>query len=311
MNLGISTHYTILPEVARALRMEMPIVALESAVVTHGLPYPQNLHLAQDMETEIRTLNAVPATIGVLDGLVQIGLTAEQLQRLASEKNLLKVSRRDYAIAVAQKKSGGTTVAGTLIAAHAAGILVFATGGIGGVHRQAPDISPDLPELSRTPVVVVCAGAKSILDLPATLEYLETMSVPVIGYQTNDFPAFYAVKSGLKTQGRAESPEEIAAIARAHWMLGLHSAILVVQPPPAESALTEEAMEIAITLALKEAQNQQITGQAVTPFLLSRMSQLTGGASMTANLALLRNNARLAASIAIALRPPSSKMGYV
>jgi pseudouridine-5'-phosphate glycosidase len=211
---------------------------------------------------------------------------------------LHKISRRDFATAIARGESGGTTVAGTLIAAHAAGIRVFATGGIGGVHRDAPfDVSTDLQELSRTPVMVVCAGAKSILDLAATLEVLETLGVPVIGYQTDEFPAFYARTSGLPVSVRADNPKEVADIANAHWNLGLTSAVLVVAPPPADVALSESEMETAVDQALAEAQAQNIRGQAVTPFLLGRVSELTGKASLRANLALLLNNAQIAAQI--------------
>ncbi len=224
--------YRLASDVARARNNLAPIVALETTVVTHGLPEPENLNLARDMESIIRENGAVPATIGVLDGLIHVGMNQAQLQQLAAADPLHKISRRDFATAIARKENGGTTVAGTLIAANAVGIRVFATGGIGGVHREAAfDISTDLQELSRTPVMVVCAGAKSILDLPATLEVLETLGVPVVGYQTDEFPAFYARSSGLPVSVRAESPVEVAEIAKAHWNLGLHSAILVVAPP--------------------------------------------------------------------------------
>jgi pseudouridine-5'-phosphate glycosidase len=212
---------------------------------------------------------------------------------------LVKISRRDFAPVIARAGSGGTTVAGTLVAANMARIQVFATGGIGGVHRDAPfDVSADLLELSRTPMIVVCAGAKAILDLPATLEVLETYGIPVLGFGTNDFPAFYARHSHLTVPARVDSVEEVAAVARAHWQLGLHSAILVVLPPPVDSALDEQLMERAIAEALEDAHQQNISGQAVTPFLLNRMAELTDGASLQANLALLVNNAALAAKIA-------------
>ncbi len=294
--------YVLSPEVARARQTHLPLVALETTVVTHGLPYPQNLQLAADMENQVRQSGAVPATMGVLAGKIHVGLSLEQLVQLYQSTPLRKISRRDFAPAIARGESGGTTVAGTLIAAHAASIQVFATGGIGGVHRQAPfDISADLPELARTPVIVVCAGAKAILDLPATLEYLETAGVPVIGYQTDEFPAFYARSSGLPVSARADTPRQIAEMARAHWDLGLHSALLVVVPPPAESALPADEMEAVIAQALAEAQSQSIRGQQVTPFLLGRVSELTGQASLRANLDLLLNNARLAAQIAVEL----------
>jgi pseudouridine-5'-phosphate glycosidase len=298
-------HFSLHPEIAQALTEGKPIVALESAVITHGLPQPENLKLAQSMERDVRDLKAVPATVALLDGKVHIGLSPAQLERLASEKNTRKISRRDFGIAIARGECGGTTVCGTLIAARAVNIQVFATGGIGGVHRAAPfDVSADLPELGRSPLVVVCAGAKAILDLPNTLEYLETAGVPIVGYQTDDFPAFYSLHSGLKVNQNAQTPAEIAAIARAHWSLGLESAILVGNPPPADQAIPGEEMEKIISQALAEAKAQGIHGAATTPFLLSRVSVISHGASMQTNLALLRNNARLAARIAIELAVP-------
>ena len=251
------------------------------------------------MEEIVRQEGAAPATIGVIDGKIHIGLEPEKVATLVASSNLRKISRRDYGPAIAQAASGGTTVAGTLIAAHAAEISVFATGGIGGVHRHVPfDISADLPQLARTPLVVVCAGAKAILDLPATLEYLETLGVPVIGYQTDEFPAFYSVESGLPVSARADSPEDVAAIANAHWGLGLDSAVLVAVPPPEDVALPAGQVQGAIEQALAEAQEQDVRGQAVTPFLLARVSELTGEASLQANLGLLHKNARVAARIA-------------
>ena len=295
-------NFHVSAEITTVLQGQFPIVALETTVLTHGLPYPQNLQLAQDMEAQVRKLGATPATIGVIDGVIQVGLDEKQLDFLVTTRGLLKVSRRDFATAIAKKMSGGTTVAGTLIAAHAAGIQVFATGGIGGVHRQpAYDVSADLPELARRPVIVVCAGAKAILDLPATLEYLETLGVPVVGYQTDEFAAFYSVSSGLPVSVRADSPEEVVEIAKAHWGLGLESAILVTVPPPRESALPVGDVEAAIEQALREAEKSGVRGQASTPFLLSRLSQLTGQESLSTNLALLLNNAQVAAEIAVAL----------
>ena len=295
-------NFHVSAEITTVLQGQFPIVALETTVLTHGLPYPQNLQLAQDMEAQVRKLGATPATIGVIDGVIQVGLDEKQLDFLVTTRGLLKVSRRDFATAIAKKMSGGTTVAGTLIAAHAAGIQVFATGGIGGVHRQpAYDVSTDLPELARRPVIVVCAGAKAILDLPATLEYLETLGVPVVGYQTDEFAAFYSVSSGLPVSVRADSPEEVVEIAKAHWGLGLESAILVTVPPPRESALPVGDVEAAIEQALREAEKSGVRGQASTPFLLSRLSQLTGQESLSTNLALLLNNAQVAAEIAVAL----------
>lgn len=286
-------------EVARAFQFGLPVVALESAVITHGLPRPHNLALARSLEDTIRNEGAVPATIALLDGKVHVGLTDEQLDRLAKEDGARKVSRRDFGIALALRENGGTTVAATLIAARQAGIRVFATGGIGGVHRNAPfDVSADLPELGRSPVLVVCAGAKSILDLPATLEVLETMGVAVLGYGTEEFPGFYSRESGLRVTVQVNTPEEASRIALANWEMGLESALLVVQPPPAEAALPAVEVDHMIAEALREAEARQITGAEVTPFLLERVSQLSGGASLNANLALLKNNARLAAQIA-------------
>jgi pseudouridine-5'-phosphate glycosidase len=295
----IPLSYKLHPEVGQALAERRPVVALETAVVTHGLPYPENLNLARQMEDVVRAYKAVPATVAVLDGTIRIGLEADELHRLATEGNLLKISRRDFATAIARSASGGTTVAGTLIAARMARIQVFATGGIGGVHRNAPfDISTDLPELGRTPLVVVCAGAKAILDLPATLEVLETYGVPVLGYQTDEFPAFYARQSGLPVSVRVDDASEAAAIARAHWQLGMKSAVLVAVPPPDESAMDAQAMERAIAIALEDAHQRGISGQGVTPYLLTRMAELTEGESLRANLALLVNNAAVAAQIA-------------
>jgi pseudouridine-5'-phosphate glycosidase len=302
----IPSSYALSPEVVRARRGGHPLVALESAVITHGLPRPQNLQLARALEQVVREQGAVPATVAILDGKVRVGLSEAQLERLANEDGARKISRRDYGIALARGENGGTTVAGTLIAARQVGIRVFATGGIGGVHRNAAfDVSADLPELGRSPLVVVCAGAKSILDLPATLEVLETMGVAVLGYQTDDFPAFYSASSGLPVNARVESVEDVVRIAREHWQMGLESALLVVQPPPAETALAQEQVEEVIQLAMAEAEKNQIRGAAVTPFLLERVSRLSGGASLQANLALLENNARLAAQIAAALQPRS------
>jgi pseudouridine-5'-phosphate glycosidase len=292
----------IMPEVDSALRSGLPVVALESTVITHGLPYPENLALARDMEAEIRRKGVMPATIALLDGWVRVGLAADELERLATLSPVRKISRRDFGPALAQKASGGTTVAGTLTVAHAAGIKVFATGGIGGVHRDAPfDISTDLETMRDVPLIVVCAGAKAILDLPATIERLETLGVPVIGYQTDEFPAFYAASSGLGVSARADSPAEIAAIARAHWACGMDSTVLVAQKPPPEFAMPAAEVEREVLIALEEAKAAGVRGQAVTPFLLGRISQLTGGESMRSNLALLKNNAQLAAQIALAL----------
>lgn len=287
------------PEITRALDMGAPIVALESTVITHGLPHPQNLQLARDMESQIREHGATPATIALLDGKIRIGLTDGELVRLAEAKSTLKVSHRDFATAIVKKADGGTTVAGTMFAANLAGIKVFATGGIGGVHKESAfDISTDLRSLAEIPTVVVCAGAKAILDLPATLEYLETMGVPVLGYKTDEFPAFYSRESGLNVSARLDSPKEIADFAKAHWNLGMRSGVLVTNPIPEGEAIPKSKMEPMIAQASAEAIAQGIHGQQLTPFLLSRISELTKGKSLKANLALLLNNARLAAEIA-------------
>ncbi|KAA3643573.1 MAG: pseudouridine-5'-phosphate glycosidase [Chloroflexi bacterium] len=296
-------------DVRAAQAAKQAVVALESTVISHGLPYPQNLELAQDMEAVIRDAGAVPATSAVIDGKLRLGLNADELERLASEKDLRKISVRDFGAAVAQRASGGTTVAGTLIMAERAGVQVFATGGIGGVHQgSGKDISTDLLQLSRSPVIVVCAGAKAILDLPATIEYLETMGVPVVGFQTDEFPAFYSRESGLSVSARAEKPEEIAHIAKSQWSLGIHSAILVGNPPPAEVALPAEEINTHIEMALKEAEEQGIHGQAVTPFLLARVSELSDGESLKTNLALLKNNASLAAKTAVAMQASGNQV---
>ncbi len=301
MNKKNENNFVISAEVERALTNHQPLVALETAVVTHGLPHPDNLSLARKMESVVRDEGSVPATVGVVKGTVYVGLSADQLEYLANETDLMKISHRDFAPAAAFGKSGGTTVAGSIIAAHLAGISVFATGGIGGVHRgNAFDVSTDLIELSRRPVIVVCAGAKAILDLPATIEYLETMGVPVVGYQTDEFPAFYSRKSGLPVSARADTPEEVVRIARAHWGLGLQSAILVVVPPPHETALEAGYVERAVSKALAEVKAKGIRGQAVTPYLLSRVSQITKKESLATNIDLLLNNGRVAARIAAA-----------
>jgi pseudouridylate synthase len=288
-------------EITRAVDMGAPIVALESTVITHGLPRPQNLELARNMEKQIRDAGATPATIALLDGKIRIGLSDEELIRLANAESdsTLKVSHRDFATAIVKKVNGGTTVAGTMFAANMAGIKVFATGGIGGVHKESAfDISTDLHSLAEIPTIVVCAGAKAILDLPATLEYLETMGVPVVGYGTDEFPAFYSRESGLGVSARLDSPKEIADFAQAHWNLGMKSGILVTNPIPETAAISKSEMEPMIAQASAEAIAQGIHGQKLTPFLLGRISELTKGKSLKANLALLLNNARLAAEIA-------------
>ncbi len=288
-------------EVARAAKMKLPLVALESTVITHGLPYPQNLQVARDMEAAVRRAGAVPATIAVVEGRLKVGLTGDELAQLAQGRNYMKISRRDVAAAILKKASGGTTVAATMYAASLASIRVFATGGIGGVHRGNPfDVSTDLRAMAETPMIVVCAGAKAILDLPATLESLETAGVPVVGYKTDDFPAFYSRASGLSVSLRLDSPAAIADFAQTHWSLGFWTAVLVANPVPELDAIPRAEIEPVIARAIQEADDKSIHGQALTPFLLQRVSELTAKRSMRANLALLLNNAQLAAEIAVA-----------
>jgi pseudouridine-5'-phosphate glycosidase len=294
--------YVFSKQIVQANQFVAPIVALESTVITHGLPRPDNLQLAVDMENIVREHGATPATIAILDGEIHIGLSEEELNTLANREDTRKISMRDLGIALAGGLSGGTTVASTLFVSALANIKVFATGGIGGVHRGAPfDISADLTQLGKSPVLVVCAGAKAILDLPATKEVLETQGVPVIGYQTDEFPAFYTRSSGLGVDARVDTPEEAAKIAIESWEAGISSAILLVVPPPEESALSPDEMESAIQVALADADRANIHGAETTPFLLKRVSELTGGESLRANLALLKNNAKVAAQVSAAM----------
>jgi len=289
-------------DVVDAVKGNLPVVALESTVLTHGLPRPQNLHLARDMERAVREEGATPATIAFLDGHLHIGLNDAELERLANEDGARKVGPRDFATVITQGANGGTTVAGTMLACKHANIKVFATGGIGGVHRESQfDTSADLQALANIPMIVVCAGAKAILDLPATLEYLETMSVPVVGYGTDEFPAFYSRESGLDVSVRLDNPKDIVDFTKAHWGAGLQGAVLVANPVPVTDAISKSEMEPMIEKASKEAQQMGIHGQKLTPFLLQRLSELTQAKSMRANLSLLLNNARLAAQIAHAL----------
>ena len=288
--------------IADPLNNKKAVVALESTVITHGLPYPQNLQLALDMENTISDRGAVPATISVVNGKVNVGTSRDDLEFLSQADNLKKISIRDFGPVSAKGSSGGTTVAGTLIAAERAGIKVMATGGIGGVHRRSDhDISTDLIQLSRAPLILVCAGAKSILDLSATLEKLETYGIPVIGYKTDEFPAFYSKHSGLPVSARADSPEEITNIAKAHWKLGLKSTVLIVAPPPDDVAMDSHQLESIIEEALNELEENNIKRQAVTPYLLNAVKEKTNGESLRANLGLLKNNAAIAAEIALKL----------
>ncbi len=290
-------------EIKRAMGISLSVVALESTVLTHGLPRPQNLQLAHDMEHAVRAEGATPATIAFLDGSLHVGLSESEIERLANERNVYKVGPRDFATVMSHHGCGGTTVAGTMFACKHANIKIFATGGIGGVHRESAfDISADLQALATIPMIVVCAGAKAILDLPATLEYLETMSVPVVGYGTDEFPAFYSRESGLDVSVRLDTPQEVVDFARAHWSTGLQSAVLVANPVPAMEAIPQSELEPIIEQASREAHDKKIHGQKLTPFLLQRISDVTRGRSLRANLSLLLNNARLAAQIAHAWR---------
>jgi pseudouridine-5'-phosphate glycosidase len=295
---------TFSPEVAVALRDGAPVVALESTIITHGMPFPQNVEAARAVEAEIRAHGAVPATIAVMGGRIHVGLTEAELDALGQAKGVAKLSRADLAACLATGGVGATTVAATMICARLARIAVFATGGIGGVHRGAEtsfDISADLPELAQTAVTVVAAGAKAILDLPKTLEYLETAGVPVIAFGQDAFPAFWSRDSGLKAPLRMDSAGEIAAAARMRAALGLPGGQLVANPIPAEAEIASEVIGPVIEAALAEAQAQGIAAKAVTPFLLQRIFELTDGRSLAANIALVLNNARLGAAIAVAL----------
>jgi pseudouridylate synthase len=296
--------FQITPAVNAAIKNLKPVVALESTVITHGLPMPANLELARNMEQIVTDENATPATVAVLGGRVHIGLENEELEKLASSHSTHKISARDFGPAAVHQWDGGTTVAATLIACRMTGIRVFATGGIGGVHRGSQfDVSADLIELGRSQVIVVCAGAKSILDLSATLEVLETHGVPVIGYGVNEFPAFYSTTSGLRLESQVDTPEEAALVAKAHWKAGLKSAVLVVAPPPPADAIAPQIVEAWISRAEKDAHLAGVHGNAVTPFLLSRLGEISGNNTLKTNLSLLRNNAVIAAKIACTLFP--------
>lgn len=290
------------PEVAEALAAGAPVVALESTIISHGMPWPQNLETALRVEAEVRAHGAVPATIAVIEGRLQAGLTPAQIEQLGrGGQAVAKVSRRDLATLVMRRATGATTVAATMIVAALAGIRVFATGGIGGVHRGAEtsfDISADLQELARTSVAVVCAGAKSILDLGLTLEYLETHGVPVLGYRTAELPAFFSRTSGFALDHRIDEADQIAALMHAKWTLGLTGGLVIANPIPEAFALARDVIDQAIHQALADARSQGVQGKAVTPFLLARVNELTGGRSLASNIELVLNNARLAAGVA-------------
>jgi len=294
--LSVASH------VEAALAAKKPVVALESTVIAHGLPRPQNLETAQRLEQIVREEGVTPATSAVIDGELCLGLDEHQIEFLAHSVDIKKLSTRDLAIAVARGWNGATTVAATIWIAHRAGIQVFATGGIGGVHRGSlPDVSADLPELARTPMIVVCSGAKIVLDLPATREWLETHSITVVGYRCDEMPAFYSRVSGLPVDVQCDSPEEIVQIFQTQRELGLRSALLVTVPVPSEAEVPPELLSQTLDRSLDEARKKNITGPNLTPFLLARMAELSQGATLRANIALLKNNARVAAQIARAL----------
>jgi pseudouridine-5'-phosphate glycosidase len=289
----------ITPEVADAIRDRRPVVALESTVIAHGLPRPQNLQTAQRLQEIVREAGAVPATIAVMDGKLTVGLDDDQIRSLAEDSRIRKISTRDIPLAVAQAWNGATTVASTIWIARRAEIKVFATGGIGGVHRGSlPDVSADLPELARTPIIVVCSGAKIVLDLPATREWLETHAVTVVGYQCDELPAFYSRESGLPVDARVETPADVLNIFQAQRALGIDSALLVAVPVPAQFEVPGEELQRVLTTALEDAEWKEIAGPALTPFLLTQMAERSEGTTLRANIALLENNARVAAEIA-------------
>ena len=302
--MTINQYLDIHPSVAKAIEVGQPVVALESTIISHGMPYPQNVQTASRVEAELRAHGAVPATIAIVNGRLKVGLDAAEIEMLGKlGQQAIKVSRRDVPFVVAAKQSGATTVAATMMLAAMAGIAVFATGGIGGVHRGAQhsfDVSADLQELARTPVAVVCAGAKSILDLGLTLEYLETHGVPIIGFQTDSLPAFFTRESDFGVDYRLDTAEAIANVMHTKWSMALQGGLVVANPIPAAFAMPLQTIDAAIAQALKDADAQRVSGKAATPFLLARVNELTGGNSLAANIELLLNNARLAASIACA-----------
>ena len=297
-----SDYLDIHPDVEKAIKNKEPVVALESTIISHGMPYPKNVETALMVEDTVRLNKAVPATIAIINGRLKVGLTNEEIEFLATNEEVKKVSRRDLPITVAQKLSGSTTVASTMIIANLAKIAVFATGGIGGVHRGAEntlDISADLEELANTNVCVVCAGAKAILDIGLTLEYLETKGVPVIGYKTSELPAFYSSESGFDVDYKIDSALEIAEILKTKWSLSIDGSVLVTNPIPVAFELESSIMNEAINEAIIEANNENISGKEITPYLLSKVNELTEGKSLDANIKLIQNNANLASKIAL------------
>lgn len=299
----LSNHLDVAADVAAALRAGQPVVALESTIISHGMPYPKNVETASTVEDTVREAGATPATIAVLDGRLKVGLSADEIQRLGEQgPQVVKCSRRDLPFVIARKDDGATTVAATMIIAAMAGIRVFATGGIGGVHRgggETMDISADLDELARSNVAVVCAGIKSVLDIGRTLEYLETKGVPVVGYRTDTLPAFYTRESGFAVDYRVDTAAEVAAAMNIKWSTGLDGGMVIAAPIPEEHALDREEIDGVIDEAITEMQRQGITGKDTTPFLLARIAARTGGRSLEANIQLVINNARIAAEIAV------------
>lgn len=296
-----SNYLDIKPEVAKALEEGMPVVALESTIIAHGMPYPKNVETALEVEKVIREGGAMPATIAIINGRIKVGLTEEEIEYLGTADNVLKVSRRDFPLVIAKKLNGATTVAGTMIAANMAGIKLFVTGGIGGVHRGAGesfDISADLEELKMTDVAVVCAGVKSILDIGATLEYLETAGVPVVTFGADEFPAFYSRRSGFNAECRLDDPKDVAEMIRAKEALGLRGGMLIACPIPEADEIPYEKMDVVIKEALKECEEKGVKGKRITPFLLSKVKDLTEGSSLEANIRLVLNNAEIGAAIA-------------
>jgi pseudouridine-5'-phosphate glycosidase len=300
----LEKYLEINPEVAEALKEGKPVVALESTIISHGMPYPKNVETALNVEKIIRENGAVPATIAILKGKLKVGITADEIEYLGKAKGVIKTSRRDIPFIVAKGADGAATVACTMIIASLAGIKVFATGGIGGVHRGAQqtfDISADLQELAHTNVAVVCAGAKSILDIGLTLEYLETQGVPVIGFGTDEMPAFYTTKSGFGVDYRVDSEKELASALKAKWDLGLNGGLVIANPIPEEYAMDYDTITKAIDEALKEADEKGIKGKETTPFLLAKIKDITGGASLESNIKLVYNNAKVGARLAVEL----------